>query len=149
MIRVFISTPMPGNHGFVFSFLLRNSCCIKFSSTKKKNSYKFSSTAQWLDNCKHEMLTKVSVIIYYHTFTTILRAILLVLYFSSPWLTCFITGSLRLLNPLTYFVYPPPTSSLATSSLYSYTKSYFCFCFVDSTYKWSRMAFVFPCLYFT
>ena len=68
----------------------------------------------------------------------------------TPWLTYFITGSLYLLIPFTYVVQTPPWP-LATTNVFcvSYSSVWFLL-FLDSTYKWDYMVFVFLCLtYFT
>ena len=75
------------------------------------------------------------------------------LYITSPWFTYFITVSLSLLIPFTYFTQPPtPTSGNHLSVLYLYEllwKGIFWF-LLDFTYKWDHMIFFFLCLtYFT
>ena len=69
------------------------------------------------------------------------------LYITSPWFIYFITGSLYLLTPLTYYTSPhfPP---LAATNLFSVSMSsvFLCFLFLDSTCKWGHMVFVVLCL---
>ena len=73
----------------------------------------------------------------------------LLLYITSLWLIYFVTGSFYLLIPFTYFTTFPLTPQTTTSL--------FCFCvsvsvlfhliiyfvFLDSTYKWDHVVFVF------
>ena len=68
---------------------------------------------------------------------TILLTILSGLYITSPWLIYFITGSLYLWIPFTYFDVPSPLAT--TSFSVSISLYLFClFCFLDSTYKWNH-----------
>ena len=76
---------------------------------------------------------------------TTLLTIFPILYITSPWLIYFITGSLCLLIPFTYFTHPPIPCQPPVCSLYLWVC--FCFvmfiCFLDSTCKWNHAVFVF------
>ena len=85
--------------------------------------------------------------------TTILLAIFPMLYILSPWCIYFVTGSLPLPSiPFTYF-----THSCHPHFLWQLSMSLLLFCyagsfvlFLDSTYKWNHMIFVFDSMtYFT
>ena len=72
------------------------------------------------------------------------------LYITSLWLIYLIIGSPNLLISLTNFTHPLLPSLLAPTSLFSVLWVCFCFlmfvhlfCFLDSTYKWNHIAFVF------
>ena len=102
----------------------------------------------------YAVFTMVSVVtICNHT--TILLTVFPVLYFSSLWVICFITGSLYplisftishvflLLMPLHLLLWQAPVCFLYLS-LFLFT------CLLDSTCKWNHMLFLFLCLtYFT
>ena len=89
-----------------------------------------------------------SQMVYYHlspfNIITILWTIFPILYMKSLWLIYFITGSLCLLIPFTYFAHRPPAQQPPVCSLYLWIC--FCFvclfCFLYSTYKWDHVVFV-------
>ena len=84
---------------------------------------------------------------------TVLLIIFLMLEFTSPWLFC--NCQFVLLNPFTFFIHTPPIWPPSKCCLYLWV--YFCSAcsfilvfFLDFTYIWNYMAFVFVCLtYFT
>ena len=115
---------------------------------------------QWLDISIHyKMITILSLVTICHH-TKVLHCYWLsspcCLYISFLWLIYFVTGSLYLLVSLTYFTHLPtplPTGNhLFVLCIYDFVSVLLClfFCFLDSTYKWNHVVFVFLCLtYFT
>ena len=80
---------------------------------------------------------------------TILLTIFSMLYISSLWLIYFVTGSLYLLIPITYFTSPvwqPHFCSLYLWVCFCFVLFFHLFCFLNSTYKWNQTVFVFLCL---
>ena len=75
---------------------------------------------------------------------SVLLTIVIKLYITSPWLIYFITRYLYLLTIFIHFTHPPPP--LATTNLFSVSMFSFSVLFLDSTYKWHHMAFVFAWL---
>ena len=75
---------------------------------------------------------------------SVLLTIVIKLYIASPWLIYFISRYLYLLTIFIHFTHPPPP--LATTNLFSVSMFSFSVLFLDSTYKWHHMAFVFAWL---
>lgn len=90
----------------------------------------------------------------YHLSAYKVNAILLtvfsMLYFSSPWLTYYATGCLHLFIPFTYSTpHLPPIlncfSPLATTRMFSVSKSLGFVSVSESTCKWNCVVFIFLC----
>ena len=85
----------------------------------------------------------------FHTCTTVLLHIFTMLYITPPGLIYFIIGSLQLLTPFTCFAHPSSLTLGNCQDILCISEFRFFF-FLDSTYKWDHMVFVFLHLtYFT
>ena len=68
------------------------------------------------------------------------------LYIISLGLIYFITGSLYLLTTFTHFAHPHASAPSNYQSVLCIYEFGFLFLFLDSTYKWDHVVFVFLCL---